>query len=153
MGNHPFTISFGFQGCSNYCPFTSQVFGDIAGALAQSGRTPLKHIAINTNPGLAGLDAEMRDGYLRSLLTSPNLNPDNIITLYPVNAQGALDNDTARDISIAITNVTREGHANHSEVIRLYDAQGKALAEGTGLKREETIAAFTQALSGQSRNR
>jgi cytochrome oxidase Cu insertion factor (SCO1/SenC/PrrC family) len=139
IGASPFTVSFGFEGCTNFCPTGNSVLGSLS--KASGGR--IKNVMINVNPeaieaiptkqqAASGelVSKQFRDSYKKSILTNKDgsktgADENNLIILYPLDSANKPSNKAAVDISIALGNRTRAGHEYHSAVFGLYSADGK----------------------------
>ena len=78
LRNTHYTLSFGFNGCSAYCPLTNATFA----MLDEQNGHRIKHVVVNVNPELDGFNQSQRDAYLNTL-TAAGVRAEDIIILYP----------------------------------------------------------------------
>lgn len=157
IGNNPFTISFGFNGCEAFCPFGTSAIGMVAKEFNHN----IKHIVINVKPWIDGLDS-VRSNYLHSLTHNHNSSPtgvneDNVIVLYPKVKGKNISDTEQKKIIEATQNVVssvmkrtdgtpfptgfdRKNPAIHSPDVVLYNSQGEWKDQQSSLEFDDKIA-------------
>lgn len=129
LGRKVATLTFGYNGCDQYCVWTNPA---LAEAGEKSGGT-LKHIAINVIPETEGHTQGFRDGFLK-FMTDTGMKAENIIPLYPLDESGQLSNVIAPLIAIKFGEIANlRNPRKHTDRIFLFDDQGRHVDDVAGV--------------------
>lgn len=133
VGNNKVTVNFGWSGCTDYCRFTNPAL-----AALNEENPEIKHISINVLPEQQGIFP--LSGEHRNFMASAGVNKKNVITLFPVNSDGVLDNDQVWRIAEAFRMpMNKEITTNHRDTVFLYDESGRYIDDHPGTVGPDTL--------------
>lgn len=134
LGGSDFTVSLSLNSCATgVCTPENMNLAKIVNAYPN-----LKHVVINANPEVEGINQEVRDSYAETIAHG-SIADGNLIILYPSS------NKEVTKVSSALGNVTlMENATHHSSVISIYDGNGdfKDCLLGNSMRDKSTIGAL-----------
>lgn len=122
QGNSFATLSFGFNSCSEYCPFTVKVLADL-----QKKHPDMIHYVVNVSPELDGARQAERDAYMATF-RKVGMDTSKIVLLYP--EKGEIAPQIAHKLNL-IANSDKA--TDHSSMVVLYGPDGKERDRISGL--------------------
>jgi len=121
------TLTFGFQACTAYCPFTNGTLG----ALDEKAPGRFKHIVIAMQPEHDGASQSSRNNLITTIKemmnegrVHPIQDPKNVIILYPH------DSHTSVQIEHAFDNLVGSDPRNHTPNVDVFNVNGQRIAKG-----------------------
>lgn len=145
LGSQQSVLTFGWNGCDQYCPHTNVTLGTLQRRFGNHNT-----IVVNVKPEHEGGHPFNIEAYKQALEAQGIRNP---IVLYPLDRNGKLSDETAilaqRRLGAI---VDQRNSTNHTPYIHLFDRNGNELDRVLGTEHPDSVADKLAAnMAGRSR--